>query len=122
MVDPTTGSVAMRALFPNPDGVLLPGMGVTAIFPDSAPHVAILVPQQALVRNAQGAATAFTLDRDNRVVARAVVAERAVGNQWLVASGLAPGERIVVDGLGLARPGQVVRPVAPAPVKTGSAP
>lgn len=115
VVDPGTGSVAMRALFPNPEGTLLPGMAVRAIFFEDTMQRAILAPQQAIVRDAKGGAMALILDRHNRVVARTVVAERAVGNQWLVTKGLAQGERLVVDGLGLAKPGKLVRPVAPQP-------
>ncbi|SFX80536.1 efflux RND transporter periplasmic adaptor subunit [Azotobacter vinelandii] len=113
VVDPTTGSVAMRALFPNPDGKLLPGMAVRVVFTEGIRQRAILVPQQGITRDAKGGGIALVVGDDDRVVRKAVVADRTVGSQWLVTAGLSAGDRLVVDGLSAAQPGQRVRPVAP---------
>jgi membrane fusion protein (multidrug efflux system) len=113
IVDPTTGGVAMRALFGNPDGRLLPGMSVRTILPEGTRRGAILVPQSAVTRDEKGAGRALVLGKNNTLEQRAVVADRAVGDRWLVTRGLAVGDRIVVDGLSTARPGLVVTPVSP---------
>ena len=109
-VDPDTGSVTLRARFPNPQGVLLPGMFVRATLAQSVDQNAILVPQQAILRDPRGGSAALVVGANNRVVRRPVQVGRAVGNRWLVSGGLQPGERIIVEGLANARPGQVVRP------------
>lgn len=119
VVDPTTGSVAMRALFPNPDGKLLPGMAVRVVFTEGIRQRAILVPQQGITRDAKGGGIALVVGDDDRVVRKAVVADRTVGSQWLVTAGLSAGDRLVVDGLSAAQPGQRVRPVAPQHAMSG---
>ena len=109
-VDPDTGSVTLRARFPNPEGLLLPGMFVRATLAQSVDREAILVPQQAILRDPTGASAALVVGPDDRVVRRPVQVGRAVGNRWLVSGGLRTGERIIVEGLANARPGQIVRP------------
>ncbi len=115
-VEPTTGSITLRAVFPNPNRDLLPGMYVRAVLQEGIDDQAILVPQQAVARNPQGKATALLLGADGKVEQRVIEAERAVGDKWLVTSGLQGGEQLIVDGV------QKVRPGAPAkavPVKVG---
>jgi membrane fusion protein (multidrug efflux system) len=111
MVDPNTGSVTLRARFPNPDGLLLPGMYVRAKLAQGTAQGAILVPQQGVSRDATGGATVLVIGADNKVARRTVAATRAIGSKWLVTSGLKPGERVVTEGLLLIKPGQTVKPV-----------
>jgi membrane fusion protein, multidrug efflux system len=111
VVDPGTGTVTLRASFPNPQGVLLPGMFVRALFAQAVNTRAFLVPQQAVSRDPQGNATVLVVDRNNRAEQRKITAERTQGASWVVTSGLNPGDRVITQGLGRARPGQPVRPV-----------
>jgi membrane fusion protein, multidrug efflux system len=111
VVDPGTGTVTLRARFPNPQGVLLPGMFVRALFAQSVNTSAFLVPQQAVTRDPQGNATVLVVGPNNRAVQRKVTAERTQGAFWVVTEGLNPGDRVITQGLGRARPGQPVRPV-----------
>jgi len=111
-VDPTTATVTLRMVFPNPDGVLLPGMFVRAVVKEGVNPQAILVPQQSIVRDPRGSPMVMLVNGAGVVEPRPVVLERAIGNQWLVTSGLAPGDRVIVEGLIKARPGLPVR-VAP---------
>jgi len=110
-VDERTGTVTLRAVFPNPDHELLPGMYVRAVLREGVRQAAILAPQQAVTRDAQGNATALVLNARGQVETHNVTVERAVGNQWLVTSGLAAGDRLIVDGLQKVRPGQDAQPV-----------
>ena len=110
-VDESTGSVTLRATFPNPDGVLLPGMYVRTLVDEAVNSAAILVPQQAIQRDPKGNATAFIVTADNKVEKRVVVTERAIGDTWLVNSGLNAGERVIVEGVNKVRVGDVVRVV-----------
>src|SRR5689334_5180615 len=112
VVDPATGTVTVRARFPNPDGLLLPGMYVRAEFAPIEARDAILAPQQGITRDAKGNATAIVVGDGDQAELRQVVAERTVGEQWLVSSGLKTGDRLVIEGLGRIKPGQKVRPVA----------
>lgn len=114
-VDPSTGSVTLRALFPNPDRVLLPGMYVKAQIAEGVREQAILAPQQGVTRNAKGEATALVVGANHQLEQRQLVAERTVGDRWLVTSGLAAGDRLVVDGLQKVRPGATVTPVEATP-------
>lgn len=107
-VNPSTGSVTIRALVPNPEGRLLPGMFVRAQLEEGTRQDALLIPQIALRRDAQGKASVLVVGADGKLEARPVEAPRAVGNKWLVTEGLAPGERIVVEGLQKVRPGSSV--------------
>lgn len=113
-VDPTTGSVVLRMVFPNPDGALLPGMFVLAIVKERVEDQAIMIPQQAVSRDPKGEALALIVDADGKVEQRKLVLARAMGDQWLVSSGLSPGERVVVEGLQKARPGSTVKVVPTA--------
>lgn len=112
-VDQTTGSVTIRAVFPNPKRDLLPGMYVRAVIEEGVLAQAILVPQQAVTRNAKGEALALVVDAQNTLVARPLELDRAVGGTWIVRQGLTAGDRVVVDGLQKIRPGMNVQ-TAPA--------
>jgi membrane fusion protein (multidrug efflux system) len=112
VVDMNTGSVTVRARFPNPEGWLLPGMYVRAEFSPVQARDAILVPQQGISRDSKGNATALVISADSKAELREVVTERTVGDKWLVSKGLQPGDRLIVEGLSRVQPGQVVKPVA----------
>ena len=111
MVDPNTGTVTLRARFSNPSGVLLPGMYVRARFSQATRPNGILVPQQGVSRNPEGDATVLIVGTGNKAVQRAVTAPQTVGDQWLVTSGLATGDKVITEGLGRIKPGQQVKPV-----------
>jgi len=111
-VDPTTGSVILRIVVPNPDAILLPGMFVRAIIDEGVNDHAILVPQQAVSLDPKGNHTTLVVGADGKLEQRAIVADRALGDKWLVSSGLNPGDRVVVEGLQKARPGAEVKVVA----------
>jgi membrane fusion protein (multidrug efflux system) len=108
-VDPTTASVILRMVFPNPNGVLLPGMFVRAVVKEGVNDQAILVPQQAVSRDAKGNPLALIVDAAGKVEQRMLSLDRAIGNQWLVSSGLAPGDRVIAEGMQKVRPGAVVK-------------
>jgi membrane fusion protein (multidrug efflux system) len=112
MVDEATGSVTLRAQFPNPDGVLLPGMYVRAVLDDAVNTQAILAPQQGVTRDARGNAVAMVVGKDQKVEQRTVVAERAIGDHWLITNGLQAGDQLIVEGLNKVRAGDTVRAVA----------
>jgi membrane fusion protein (multidrug efflux system) len=112
VVDMNTGTVTVRARFPNPEGWLLPGMYVRAEFSPVQARDAILAPQQGISRDSKGNATALVISADSKAELRAVVTERTVGDKWLVSKGLQPGDKLIVEGLGRIQPGQTVRPVA----------
>lgn len=112
-VDPGTGSVTLRAVFPNPDKMLLPGMFVHAQLVAGLKSEAILVPQQGVTRNTKGEPTAMVVNAENKVELRPIKTERAVGNRWLVGEGLQPGDRVITEGLQFIQPGVEVE-VAPA--------
>jgi membrane fusion protein (multidrug efflux system) len=98
-VDQGTGSVTLRAVFPNPDRALLPGMFVHAQVKEGVRERALLVPQQAIRRDSRGVATAWVVTDDNHVEQRDLETVRTVGNAWLVDSGVRPGERVITEGL-----------------------
>ncbi len=108
-VDERTGSVTLRALFPNPEQQLLPGMYVRALVQNGVREQAILVPQQAVSRDAAGQTSALVLNGDDQVEQRILTVSRAVGNQWLVDAGLSADDRLIVDGLQKVRPGSQAR-------------
>lgn len=108
-VDEGTATVQLRAIFPNPDNQLLPGLFVRAVARQAVREHAILVPQRSLTRGADGRATVWVVDDQGVVNPRPVVTERAIGNAWLLASGLDGGERVVVAGLQKIRPGATVK-------------
>ena len=119
-VDPGTGSVTVRAVFPNPDHVLLPGMFVRASIEEGVNDNALLVPQQGVTHDPSGHATALVVGPDNKVELRIIQATRTLGDQWVVQGGLNEGERVIVAGVQKAQPGILVRAVE-APVKTAQA-
>ncbi len=111
-VDPTTGSVILRIVVPNPDGVLLPGMFVRAIVEEGVNEQAILIPQQAVSRDPRGNPIALVVDDEGKVEQRGLATDRrAFGDKWLVSSGLTRGERVIVEGLQRVRPGATVKVV-----------
>jgi membrane fusion protein (multidrug efflux system) len=110
-VDPTTGSVILRIVFPNPKGYLLPGMFVRVVLEEGVNPQALLVPQQAVSRNPKGDPFALIVDAEGKVQQRMITLDRAIGDAWLVSSGLAPGDRVIVEGKQRARPGASVRVV-----------
>lgn len=110
-VDPGTGMVTLRAVFPNPDLQLLPGMYVRATLEEGVREQAILVPQQGVTRDSKGNATALLVDAEGKVENRVLNATRTIGDQWLVEAGIEPGERVIVEGVQKARPGAVVKAV-----------
>lgn len=116
-VDETTGSVTLRAIFPNPEGEILPGMYVTALLDEGSQQNVLMVPQQGITHNEQGKATTLILDQENVVQLREINAVKAVGNQWLVTAGLRPGDRVIVSGLQRIRPGSKAR-VLPSKLNT----
>ena len=111
MVNPETGTVTLRARFPNPNGLLLPGMFVRARFDQAIDTGAILVPQAAVTRNARGEASVFVVDAGDKAAERKVEANRAVGTDWVVTGGLKPGDKVIVQGVAKIRPGAPIRPV-----------
>jgi membrane fusion protein (multidrug efflux system) len=111
IVDTNTGTVTIRARFPNPESLLLPGMYVRAEFSPLEAREAILAPQQGISRDVKGNATAIVIGADSKAELRNVEIERSVGDQWLVSRGLEPGDRLIVEGLGRIKPGQTVKPV-----------
>jgi membrane fusion protein (multidrug efflux system) len=110
-VDPTTGSVVLRAVFPNPKGILLPGMYVRALVQEGVRRQAILIPQQSVSRDPKGNPLVLVVDSEGKVQQRMITTDRAIGDQWLVASGLAADEKVVVEGMQKARPGATVKTV-----------
>jgi membrane fusion protein (multidrug efflux system) len=113
-VDPGTGSIALRALFPNPRGELLPGMFVRARLDEGVRTEALLVPQQAITRDQKGLPTALVVNAEGKVERRQLETDRAVGDAWLVTTGLKAGDRVIVEGLQKVRPGVEVKPVPAA--------
>ncbi|MGA5585488.1 solvent efflux RND transporter periplasmic adaptor subunit SrpA [Pseudomonas siliginis] len=108
-VDPTTGSVTLRAEFPNPNRKLLPGMFVHALLKEGVQQAAILVPQQAISRDTRGVPSVWVVKADNTVEAREVQTLRTVGNAWLISKGVSEGERIVTEGVQRVRSGIAVK-------------
>ena len=117
LVDASTGTVTLRARFPNPHNLLLPGMFVRARLSQATVQNAILAPQQAVTRTPTGAATVLLVGPDNKAVLRDIKTGRSIGDKWLVTSGLSAGDKVITEGLMRIKPGTVVRPVA-----AGSAP
>jgi len=119
-VDRGTGTVTLRAVVPNPQGTLLPGMVVQARLVAGVDRGVLLVPQQGVSRSATGDATALVVGAGNKVERRRLQLARAVGNQWLVTSGLAAGDRLIVEGLQRVRADQTVTPVAAGPAASAA--
>jgi membrane fusion protein (multidrug efflux system) len=110
-VDPSTGSVYLRIAFPNPEGILLPGMFVRAVVKEGVNGRAILVPQQAVSRDVKGNPMALLVNADRIVTQKMLSLDRAIGNRWLVSEGLAEGDQVVVEGMQWVRPGSIVKAV-----------
>ncbi|WP_226858535.1 efflux RND transporter periplasmic adaptor subunit [Diaphorobacter aerolatus] len=110
-VNPTTGSITLRAIVPNPDGLLMPGMYVRAAFESGVQEAALLAPQQAVTRDPAGNASVMLVGAGNKLERRRIVTGAAVGNRWEVVSGLKSGDTILVDGSLRAKPGDEVKPV-----------
>ena len=125
IVDQGTGSVTLRAVFPNPDQLLLPGMFVRARVEEGVTDRALLVPQQAVSRTPRGEPMAYVVNADGTVEQRILQAGRAIGTDWLVTNGLQSGDRVVVEGVQRIRPGAQVnateRNGAPRPVPVAQA-
>ncbi|MEG1346824.1 MAG: efflux RND transporter periplasmic adaptor subunit [Hafnia sp.] len=108
-VDESTGSITIRAVFPNPKGDLLPGLFVRARLDEGIKNNALLVPQQGVTRNPRGEATVMVVGADNKVENRTVTAAQAIGDKWLVTAGLKSGDKVIVTGLQKIRPGVQVK-------------
>lgn len=117
-VDPSTGSFALRVVVPNPDRVLMPGMYVRAVIRMGMVQDGILVPQQGISHEARGQASALVVAADGSVEKRAVAVSRTVGDRWLVDSGLAAGDRVIIEGLQKVRPGSPAEAVEAEPAAT----
>jgi membrane fusion protein, multidrug efflux system len=111
MVDPTTGSVTLRAVFPNPQKTLLPGMYVRETITQATAENGLLVPQQAVTRDPKGVASVFVVSADNKAEPHQITVQQAIGDKWLVSSGIKPGDRVIVEGLLKVQPGIAVKPV-----------
>ena len=120
-VDETTGSVTLRAVFPNPDRILLPGMFVHAQLVAGSRSNAILVPQQGVTRNPRGQAVVMLVNDENKVEQRIIQTDRAVGNRWLVSDGLNVGDQLITEGLHMVQSGMQVEPVPAENVDTAGA-
>jgi membrane fusion protein (multidrug efflux system) len=112
LVDQNTGTVTLRARFPNPQAILLPGMFVTARFAQAIDTSAFLVPQQAVSRDPQGNATLWIVGPGNKAVQRTVTADRTQGSYWVVTNGLAPGDKVITQGTANLTPGASIKPVS----------
>ena len=111
-VDPSTGSFILRIVFPNRNHTLLPGMYVSALVQEGVVDRAILAPQQGVLRDPKGNPLVLIVDASGRVQQRAITVDRAIGDKWLVSSGLAPGDRVIVEGSQKVRPGASVKAVS----------
>lgn len=118
-VDESTGAVQLRALFPNPEGDLLPGLFVRATVEQGVRDNALVVPQQAVMRSADGSASVWVVNPDNTVMPRPVKTVQAIGDKWLISEGLQGGEQVVIEGVMKIRPGASVRP-SPVGAPAGS--
>lgn len=123
-VDQSTGSITLRAIFPNPKQTLLPGMFVRAILEEGINEQAILVPQRGVTRDPKGEAMAIVIGAGEKAKSRSIKVNRTIGDSWLVSDGLKAGDRVIVEGLQKARPGTPVKAVpfssAPAAAPAGS--
>ena len=111
LVSTATGTVTLRARFPNAQGVLLPGMFVRARFTQAIDSTAFLVPQQGVNRDPQGRATVFVVGPGNKAVQRPITADRTQGRFWVVTNGLKRGDRVITQGIAKLLPNQTVKPV-----------
>ena len=116
-VDPTTGSVTLRIVFPNPKNILLPGMFVRAVIPEGVNTKAILVPQQSISRDPKGNPYVFIVNAEGKVQQHQLTLDRAIGSDWLVSSGLTENEQVIVEGMLRIKPDDYVKAV---PFETGT--
>jgi len=116
-VDQTTGSVTLRAIFPNPDNILLPGMYVRATVPEGTNPAGLLVPQQGVTRDQKGQPTVMIVDGDGKAQSQTIETSSVIGDKWLVTSGLKAGDKVIIEGLQKAKPDTKVNivPVGSAP-------
>lgn len=121
-VAPDTGTVTLRARFPNPEQLLMPGMFVRASFAQASIASAFLVPQVAVTRDPRGNAQVFVLDKAGKAQLRNITAERTQGADWVVTAGLARGDRVLTQGLGRVRPGQAVKALPEATPQRAAVP
>lgn len=123
-VNPGTGTVRLRALVPNPEGLLMPGMYVRALLQAGVAEQALLVPQEGVTRTSSGAASALVIGAGGKVEQRALTVDRAIGSRWQVTGGLEAGDQVIVEGVQRVKVGDVVQamPVAAAPKLTAEAP
>lgn len=121
-VDPATGTQAIRAVFSNPRGLLLPGMYVRAELVEGTKANGILVPQRAVTRDPKGAATVLVIGADGKLAPRPLQTQRTVGDQWLVTGGLQPGDKVVIEGAQMLQPGTPVKGYPWKPQPEGQAP
>lgn len=119
-VTPGTGSIGLRIVVPNPDGLLLPGMYVRAVVGTGVREQALLVPQPGIARDPSGRTTAMLVGADGTAVARPVRVSRTVGDHWLVEEGLAAGDRVIIEGLQKIRAGSPVKVTDPASASTAT--
>lgn len=110
-VDQTTGSYILRIVFANPKRVLLPGMFVRAVLEEGVSEQALLVPQQGVSRDPKGNPVALIVDAESKVQQRVITVVRTIGDKWLVSNGLAPGDRVIVEGVQKVRPGSTVNAI-----------
>ena len=110
-VDPSTGSVTLRAQFDNPEKLLLPGMYVRAKVVEGIKANAVLAPQIGVSRNNKGQATAMVVNKEGKVETRILIAKRTIGADWLIEKGLSAGDQVIVEGLQKVQPGTPVKAV-----------
>lgn len=120
-VNPATGAVTLRMVFPNPDNVLLPGMYVRALVEEGVDEHAVLVMQEGVSRDTKGNPMALLVGKSDKVEVRPLVVDRAIGSKWLITAGLAPDDRVIVEGMQKVRPGAEVKavPFTPQASKPG---
>jgi membrane fusion protein (multidrug efflux system) len=121
-VDPSTGSVTLRALFPNPHNLLLPGMFIRGIVQEGIQEQGILIPQQGVTRNPAGEAMVMLVGAEDKVEPRVIKVDRTIGSDWLVNEGLQAGDRVIMEGFQRARPGTQVKVVPFGAGPEGSTP
>lgn len=121
-VNPTSGAVTLRAILPNPEGLLMPGMYVRALLEEAVDETAILVPQQSVTRTAKGEALVLVVNAQNKVEQRFIEVSRTLGSQWVVDKGLGAGDRVIVEGFQRIKPGDEVKPRIVTAEAAGAAP
>ena len=122
IVDQATGTVTLRARFPNPQSILLPGMFVTATFAQAIDTSAFLIPQAGVTRDPKGNATVWVVGPGSKAVQRVVITDRTQGQYWVVTQGLAPGEKVIVQGTANLKDGAPIKPVPASAAERVKAP